>query len=54
MINGKNFFINHVTKECKPKLTKKRAESAFVWFDLMWGLKNNKNLMEKINTFKYQ
>lgn len=35
----KEFFINHVTKECKPKLTKKRAESAFAWFDLRWGLK---------------
>lgn len=35
----KDFFINYVMKECKPKQNKKDAEKKFMWFDMMWGLK---------------
>ena len=35
----KDFFIEYVTKECKPKITKQGAEERFLWFDMVWGLK---------------
>lgn len=37
----RDFTINFLRKNIKPKFSKERAEREFIWIDLMWGLKRN-------------
>ena len=39
----KEFFITTLTKNTVPKYNKKSAENEWVWFNLMFGLKENFN-----------
>lgn len=45
--NWKSFCIDAMMKQRTPKLTRKRAESEFAWFDLKMGLTQKYLLWEK-------
>lgn len=40
-LSWKNYCITVLTKQCTPKVPKKKAEAVFNWFNLDYGLKQD-------------
>lgn len=45
--NWKSFCIDAMMNQCVPKMSKKKAEDVFLWFDLIFGLTQKYLLWEK-------